>query len=142
MRPLENKFQAKLDIARQIGLARHLAKIRIAWIEIGVIEDRRIERIQELAPQLEFDGFGDGEILAHRQIPEVQALPTKARPTGGQYAHVARQLDARIIALLARIHYTIGLDSRVIEVKPLMSNTVPSTLLLLTLVFSLVMSPL
>src|SRR5262245_50209822 len=74
----EDQSQSNLDVAWQIVLARHLAKVGVRGIGVWVGELRMVECIQKLAAQLEPDLFGDREILDHREVPQVQRLAPEA----------------------------------------------------------------
>src|SRR5262245_19580892 len=90
---LEDQLQADLHVAGQIGLAGDLTEIRPGRIDEVVrvkAEDRVIERVQELAPNLEPGRLGEINVFDQREVPQVDLLSAHPVNTRGEGANVVR----------------------------------------------------
>src|SRR4051794_24292875 len=67
---LEIQLKPKLNISGKISLVRRdESEINVSRIRIRTSEDRRIQNIECLCPELEVDALGEVEALVQRHVP-------------------------------------------------------------------------
>src|SRR5258708_35056989 len=117
-RTSEDDLRRELDVARKIVLARHLAEVGVGRIRVRVVEHHAIERVEELDVELRAPASADGHLLDDRDVPQVEERAPDAVDPGREVAHVVREANPCVGALLDGIVHAVGLYQGVVEIEP------------------------